>query len=298
VLIRGESGTGKELVARAIHFNGHRRSGPFVAVNCAALTDTLLESELFGHERGAFTGAFRTKIGRMEQAIGGTVFLDEVGDMSPALQTKLLRVLEERAFQRVGGLETIRVDVRFVAATNRDLERAIAEGRFREDLYYRLHVVDIRMPPLRERLGDVPILVEHFLSEAADSRVRAPRQLAPEAMEALMQYSFPGNVRELQNIIERAYVMTDGDTLGVADLPLPQRQESRPRLEQFVSSLENGWAQLQHVVKDLERQLLERTLDAHGERSNSEIARLLGTSRRVLELRLQEFQLQKGRPKG
>jgi two-component system NtrC family response regulator len=295
VLIRGESGTGKELVARALHFTGARKEGPFVAVNCAALTDTLLECELFGHERGAFTGAIRTKIGRLEQANKGTVFLDEVGDMSPALQTKLLRALEERTFVRVGGVETIQVDVRYVAATNRDLEQAIGEGSFREDLYYRLHVVDIRVPPLRERLSDVPLLVDHFLRELAEARGRAPRRLAVEAGEALLRYSFPGNVRELQNVIERAFIMSDGEVLTVQDLPVAERQEARPRLEQFVPSLENGWMRLQHVVKELERQLIERTLAVYADRSNAEIAQLLGTSRRILELRLQEFGIAKGR---
>jgi DNA-binding NtrC family response regulator len=268
-----------------------------VAVNCAALTDTLLESERCGHERGAFTGAIRTKHGRLEQAHRGTVFLDEVGDMSPALQTKLLRALEERAFQRVGGTETIRVDVRFIAATNRDLEQGIAEGRFREDLYYRLNVIRIRVPPLRERLSDIPLLVEHFLDELSASKGRAARRLAPEALEALMRHSFPGNVRELQNIIERAYIMADGDILQLSDLPLQPRQEVKPRLDSFVTSLENGWLQLQQVVKELERQLIERAISLHGDQPNAEIARLLGTSRRVLELRLQEYGISKSRPR-
>jgi DNA-binding NtrC family response regulator len=297
VLVSGESGTGKELVARGIHFGGVRREGPFVAVNCAALTDTLLESELFGHERGAFTGAIRTKVGRLEQANKGTVFLDEVGDMSPALQTKLLRALEERAFQRVGGTETIYVDVRFIAASNRDLEQGIAEGRFREDLYYRLNVIRIQMPPLRARMGDLPLLCNHFLRELAEAKGRAPRQLAPPALEALMQHSFPGNVRELQNMIERAYIMSDGDMLQLSDLPLPPRRDVRPRLDACVTSLENGWMQLQEVVKDLERQLIERAISVHSEMPNADIARLLGTSRRVLELRLQEYGISKGGPK-
>jgi DNA-binding NtrC family response regulator len=297
VLVMGESGTGKELVARAIHYGGSRREGPFVAVNCAALTETLLESELFGHERGAFTGAIRTKPGRLEQAQHGTMFLDEVGDMSPALQTKLLRTIEDHALVRVGGTETIEVDVRFVAATNRDLEQAIADGRFREDLYYWLNVIPIRMPPLRERLTDVPLLAEHFLSELAEAKGRAPRKLAPEALEALLGYSFPGNVRELQNIIERAYILGDGDTLEPSSLPLGQRQGARPRLDAFVTSIENGWLQLQEVVKELERQLIERALAVHGALPNAEIARILGTSRRVLELRMQEFAVGKSRPR-
>jgi two-component system NtrC family response regulator len=295
VLVTGESGTGKELVARAIHSTGHRREGPFVPINCAALTDTLLESELFGHEKGAFTGAIRTKIGRLEQADRGALFLDEVGDMSPALQTKLLRALEERACTRVGGTETIEVDVRYVAATNRDLESAIADGSFREDLYYRLNVIAIRVPPLRERLGDVPLLAEYFLEQAAASSGKPSRELSAEAREALMRYTFPGNVRELQNIIERAQILSDGEVIEAADLPLPDRQRPRPQLDQFISSLEGGWVQLQGVVKELERQLVERVIDAYARRSNAEIARIIGTSRRVLELRLQEFGISKGR---
>jgi len=300
VLITGESGTGKELVARAIHFSGPRKEGPFVPVNCAALTETLLESELFGHEKGAFTGAIRTKAGRLEQAHHGTVFLDEIGEMSPALQTKLLRALEDRTFLRVGGTETIEVDVRFVAATNRDLEQAIADGRFRDDLFYRLNVVAIRVPPLRERISDLPLLVEHFLQEAEEEGAgrRPARRLSQEAREALMRHSFPGNVRELQNLIERARILTDGEGIEAADLPLTNRAQPRPpQLEQFLSSLEGGWSQLQAGVKELERQLVERALEAYGGRPNAEIAEILGTSRRVLELRIQEFAISKNRPR-
>ncbi len=294
VLITGESGTGKELVARGIHYSGHRREGPFAPVNCAALTETLLESELFGHEKGAFTGAIRTKQGRLEQANGGTVFLDEIGEMSPTLQTKLLRALEERSFLRVGGTETIEVDVRFVAATNRDLEAAIAEGHFREDLFYRINVVAIRVPPLRERLGDVPLLVEHFLSEGgAEEPATAVRRLSQEAREALMRHSFPGNVRELQNIIARAQILTDGAVIDAAQMRLPDRPHPRPQLEQFLGALEGGWAQLQEGVKVLERQLVERAMAVYVDRSNAEIAEILGTSRRVLELRIQEFDIRK-----
>jgi len=298
VLVTGESGTGKELVARAIHFTGQRKEGPFVAVNCAALTETLLESELFGHERGAFTGAIRTRPGRLEQAHGGTLFLDEVGDMSPSLQTKLLRALEDRVIVRVGGTETIKVDVRFVAATNRDLQQQIAEGRFREDLFYRLNVIAIHVPPLRERPADIPLLADHFLERADVASGRSARQLSPDARDILMRYSFPGNVRELQNIIERAQILCDGEIIGTSDLPLPDRQRPRPQLDQFIDSLENGWSQLQNEVKELERQLVERALQVFGDRPNAEIAGILGTSRRVLELRVQEFGLSKGRGRG
>jgi two-component system response regulator HydG len=297
VLVTGESGTGKELVARAIHALGRRRERVFVAVNCAALSESLLESEIFGHERGAFTGAHKTKIGRLEQADGGTLFLDEVGEMSPGLQTKLLRALEERAFQRVGGLETLRVDLRLVAATNRDLPRAIADGRFREDLFYRLNVISVHAPPLRERAGDVALLAELFAREKAASLGLPERPLSPGALAALAAYPFPGNVRELENLIERAVVFAEGAAIEAADLPLPESPSvGPPRLEALIGpSVQNGWTRLQALIKDLERQLLVKTMAAHGERSNEEIARLLGTSRRVLELRLAEFGIDKRR---
>jgi DNA-binding NtrC family response regulator len=294
VLVTGESGTGKELVARAVHTLSKRRERAFVAVNCAALSEHLLESELFGHERGAFTGAHKTKIGRLEQASGGTIFLDEVAEMSPALQTKLLRALAEHAFERVGGIETLRVDLRVVAATNRDLASRIAEGAFREDLFYRLNVVSIELPPLRERPGDLPLLAELFLREKAAELSVAPRRLQPEALSALLAYDFPGNVRELENLIERATVLGGGEWISTDELALPQAIRPAPPIEALIGgSLESGWARLQSLEKTLERQLLERAIAAYGERPNEEIARLIGTSRRVLELRLQEFGINK-----
>jgi DNA-binding NtrC family response regulator len=298
VLVTGESGTGKELVARAIHTLGKRRDRPFVAVNCAALTAELLESELFGHERGAFTGAHKTKIGRLEQADGGTIFLDEVGDMSAALQTKLLRALEARSFERVGGLETIHVDLRVIAATNQDLPRAIAEGRFREDLYYRLNVVQVTPPPLRERAGDLPLLCELFLVEKAAELGVPKKRLSPAAFEALQAYAFPGNVRELENLIERATVFAESDEIQAADVPLPStaRPLVAPSLDALIGpDVQDGWSRLAAVTKELERQLLVRALAAWGTRPNEEIARRLGTSRRVLELRIAEFGLKKPR---
>jgi DNA-binding NtrC family response regulator len=296
VLVTGESGTGKELIARAIHALGKRRERPFVAVNCAALSAELLESELFGHERGAFTGAHKMKIGRLEQADGGTIFLDEIGDMSPALQTKLLRALEGRSFERVGGLATITVDLRVIAATNQDLPRAIAEGRFREDLYYRLNVVQVTPPPLRERTGDLPLLCELFLAEKAAELGVPKKRLAPAAFDALSAYAFPGNVRELENLIERATVFADGDEILPADLPLSSRTRSleEPSLDALIGPVvEDGWTRLAAVTNELERQLVVRALAAWGDRPNEEIARRLGTSRRVLELRLAEFGLKK-----
>jgi DNA-binding NtrC family response regulator len=298
VLVTGESGTGKELIAHAVHDAGERKDGPFVAVNCAALAESLLESELFGHEKGAFTGAVRKRAGTLEQADGGTLFLDEVGDMSPALQTKLLRVLETRSFQRVGGNETISVDVRFIAATNRDLTRLVADGAFREDLYYRLNVVAIEAPPVRQRREDIPQLIDHILQSlvAARGAGRPVRAISDEARAALFAYDFPGNVRELENLLERALVLAEGPEIGVADLPMPGPAVPRPRPSidgLLAPGLENGWAELQAHVKELERQLLDRATDLWRDRSNEEIARLLGTSRRVLELRLQEHGLRK-----
>ena len=296
VLVTGESGTGKELVARAIHALSKRREQPFVAVNCAALSADLLESELFGHERGAFTGAHKTKIGRLEQADGGTIFLDEVGDMSPALQTKLLRALEARSFERVGGLDTIHVDLRVVAATNQDLARAMSEGRFREDLYYRLNVVEVTPPPLRERAGDLPRLCELFLAEKAAELGLPRKRLSSEAFEALSSYPFPGNVRELENLIERATLFAEGEEILLADLPLPStaRLPPTPSLEALIGpGPQDGWTRLSSLTRELERQLILRALAAWGDRPNEEIARRLGTSRRVLELRLAEFGLKK-----
>ena len=218
VLVQGESGTGKELIARAIHYNSRRKDRSFVVVSCSALPETLLESELFGHEKGAFTGAVRRRIGRFEMADGGTVFLDEVGEMSVPVQLKLLRVLQEREFERVGGNQTVKVDVRVIAATHKDLHLAMSERLFREDLFYRLNVVPIKLPPLRDRPDDVPFLAAHFLSKYSEKNRKRIMSISPEALSALTRYSYPGNVRELENIIERAVIMEKGDTLGKIDL--------------------------------------------------------------------------------
>jgi Nif-specific regulatory protein len=221
VLLRGESGTGKEVIARAIHRHSPRRDAPFVRVNCAALTETLLESELFGHEKGAFTGATQERKGRFELANGGTLFLDEIGEISPSFQTKLLRVLQEREFERVGGNKPIQVDVRLIFATNRNLEEAVTRGAFREDLYYRINVVAISLPALRERREDIPLLIEHFLRKFNDDNQRQLR-VAPEAMQILLDCNWPGNVRELENCIERTATMTRGDVIRELDLPCQQ----------------------------------------------------------------------------
>ena len=218
VLIHGESGTGKELIARAIHYNSPRKDKPFVVVSCSALPETLLESELFGHEKGAFTGAIRQRIGRFEAAAGGTVFLDEIGEMAMPVQLKLLRVLQEREIERVGGNQTIKTDVRVIAATHRDLQQAMRERHFRQDLFYRLNVVPLKLPPLRERLDDVPLLAAHFLRKFAAKNQRPEKSLSRDALGALCSYAYPGNVRELENIIERAVIMEKGDTVQRADL--------------------------------------------------------------------------------
>ncbi len=219
VLIRGESGTGKEVIAEGIHYAGDRRKGPFIRVNCGAIPPALLESELFGHEKGAFTGAVKRKLGKFELANGGTIFLDEIGEMAKDMQVKLLRVLQQKEFDRVGGEETIRVDVRIIAATNRNLEDMMRTGDFREDLYYRLNVIPILLPPLRERIEDIPLLVEHFAKKVAERTHRKAPVVTPEAMQLLMRYRWPGNVRELENVMERVITLLEGDTITEGRLP-------------------------------------------------------------------------------
>ena len=235
VLITGESGTGKELIARAIHFNSPRRDKPFISVNCSALSETLLESELFGHERGAFTGAVTQRKGRFELAHGGSLFLDEVGDMSTALQVKLLRVLQEMQFERVGGTKTLQVDARLVTASNRELDREVELGRFREDLYYRLKVVHIKVPPLRERRDDIPLLVYHFLEKAAEANRIPVKRVSHEALKYLCQHDWLGNVRELENVIERAVILCDGDDVSPQDLPEELFQQRLPGITKETS---------------------------------------------------------------
>lgn len=234
VLILGESGTGKELVARALHYGSSRKNKPFVPINCGAIPEDLLESELFGYEKGAFTGAIATKIGRFEAANDGTVFLDEIGDMSPGLQVKILRVLQEKEFERVGGRNTIKVDVRVVAATNQDLEKAVAEKKFRNDLYYRLNVIPVNLPPLRERNEDIPVLVDHFIEKISTRKRKRIKGTAPDAMRLLEAYDWPGNIRELENLIERLVVLKeDGSSITLRDLPDKIRQA---KLEGFTLS--------------------------------------------------------------
>ncbi len=246
ILILGESGTGKELLARAIHNESPRANGPFVAVSCVALPETLLESELFGHEKGAFTDAISQKKGKFELAHGGTLFLDEIGDISPKLQLALLRVLEEREFTRVGGTQPIRVDVRIIAATNRDLKRAVDEGHFRDDLYYRLNVISIKIPPLRERKEDIPLLAQHFVEKFNIELGKRVERISEEAMKKLMAYHWPGNVRELENVIERAMVITKGSVIRPEEIQLPT-EETPPAEDKSLRAVERA-----HILRVLE----------------------------------------------
>src|SRR5258706_4652321 len=282
VIIYGESGTGKELVARALHYQSDRRERPFYAVNVAALPESILEAELFGHEKGAFTGAEMRKICLLEQASVSTVFLDEVGDLKRDLQVKLLRALQEREILRVGGTERIHIDVRIVAATNQDLERGVREGRFREDLYYRLNVIPIALPPLRERRTDIPLLVEHFIAKYAGARKRA---ITDEALKILMGYDWPGNVRELESVIERALLRDDDDRILPDDLPAAVRSGLSARRGLFDLDIPESGID----IEGLERALIVKALQKAGG-NVSRAARLLGLSRRTLQYRLEKMQ--------
>lgn len=256
VLITGESGTGKELAARAIHLNSSRRTGPFVAVNCSAFAESLIESELFGHEKGAFTGAVKSKVGRFELANGGTLFLDEIGDLSITVQTKLLRVLETREIERVGSNKSIKIDTRIIAATNKDLEKEIEAGRFREDLYYRINVMNIQLPPLRERKDDLPILVNHFIEKFNSKFDRNIKHFSSSAFDILMDYNWPGNIRELENVIEHCFVLCDSDIIQIEHLP------KRLREGEFNTIQSSGTNNFNHI-KDAERNIIINTLKKH-----------------------------------
>ena len=282
-LIYGESGTGKELIARAIHYNSPRRSRPFLAINCAALPEPLLESELFGHEKGAFTGAIARKIGLFEEASGSTLFLDEIGDLGMAMQAKLLRTLQQKEIRRVGGNDSIRVDVRIIAATNKNLTRLMQEGKFREDLYYRLNVLTISLPPLRERTTDIPRLVDHFIARHASAAGRTVRGIDDRALAVLMQYRWPGNVRQVESAIERAVLLADGAKIRIEDLP----QEVRQKENAGVLAIEIPDTGVSFEA--LEKQLLEQALQKG--RSISAAARLLGMTRRTFQYRLKKFGL-------
>ena len=283
VLIQGESGTGKELAAHAIHHLSPRAKEKFLAVHCAALAPELLASELFGHEKGAFTGAFERRIGRFEQAKGGTLFLDEIGEIDAGTQVKILRVLGERSFERVGGGQTFQTDVRLIAATNRDLARLVGEGKFREDLYFRLHVVPLTMPPLRDRKVDIPLLVDAFLRESAAENGKAFRELAPEAMTAVLDYDWPGNVRELRTAIEHGVVMSTADRIALRDLPASVRNRRHD-----APPASSGGLNLQETETALILRALE---DCRGNRTDA--ARMLGISRRTLHRRLKDLNISK-----
>ena len=285
VLILGESGTGKELIAKAIHHLSPRRNGPLVTVHCAALPATLLESELFGHEKGAFTGAHQRHIGRFEQANGGTLFLDEIGEIDPVVQIKLLRFLGERTFERVGSTKTLTADLRLVAATNKRLEDLVKAGAFREDLYYRLKVVEIHLPALRERRGDVPLLAQSFLREFARANEKAVKDFAPEALEALEAYAWPGNVRELRSAIEHAVLFCRGERVTLRDLPAELRNASQPA----ETEMDAGAGPLN--IKEAERQLIVKALKETGS-NRTAAAERLGMSRRTLHRKLRAYHLE------
>ena len=282
ILIRGESGTGKEMVASAIHYNSLRADKPFIKVNVAALPETLVESELFGHERGAFTGAVQRKQGRFELAQGGTIFLDEIGDLSPNVQLKLLRVIQEREFTRLGGTTTLKADVRLLAATHRDLEQALAKATFREDLYYRLNVFPIYLPPLRERMADIPLLAEHFLNKYNTEHQKAVKRLSAPALDLLMQYPWPGNVRELENIIERAVLVCDEDTILSVHLP-PSLQRQEPG----ACSTSGLASQVEKLEKELITEALRQTRG-----NQSKAAHMLDTSLRILGYKIKQYAIE------
>ncbi|RJO66250.1 MAG: sigma-54-dependent Fis family transcriptional regulator [Myxococcales bacterium] len=280
VLIRGESGTGKELVARAIHRRSRRAGRPLVAVNCAAFTETLIESELFGHEKGAFTGAYKQTKGRVESAHGGTLFLDEIGDLSPTAQSKLLRLIQERTFERVGSAQSLSADVRIIGATHRNLEKLIEEGKFREDLYYRINVIAIDLPPLRERMEDIGVLLNTFLAEFKAKYQKPALTVAREAVAAMERYDWPGNVREMRNLVENLVILAQGERIAPADLP--EKLSARS-----VSDNEAAWLSGAYTLDEVEREVIRRTLLRTGG-NKSEAAKLLGIGLKTLYRRLSE----------
>lgn len=286
ILIQGESGTGKELIARFIHYNSRRSKGPFIKVNCAALAEGVLESELFGHEKGAFTGSIRQRKGRFELAHQGTIFLDEIADLAAGVQVKLLRVIQEGELERVGGEQTIRVDTRIIAATNKDLNEMVRKSQFREDLYYRLNVIPIELPPLRKRKSDIPELVEFFLKRLARENKRKGIQIDPEAMELLLDYPWPGNIRELENVLERAVVLCDSDRITANELPFVH--EASATSPEVPIQIFNG--NLDDRLADMEKQLLLKAMqEAHGVKTRA--ARSLGIKTSTLYYKLEKYGL-------
>jgi len=285
VLLQGESGTGKELLARLIHELSPRSTKAIITVNCGALPESLIESELFGHEKGAFTGATARRIGRFEEADGGTLFLDEIGELTMPVQVKLLRFLQEREFQRVGGNANIRADVRIISATNRDLEGMVKEGRFREDLFYRLNVVLMSIPPLRERREDIPVLIDHFLKRFASENGKDIRGISSEARDALMKYDYPGNVRELENILERAVVIARNEVLSLEDLPFRET-----RVTSHEETAEEGEGMLRGAMVSLEKQMIQDAMEKTGYHQ-TRAAEMLGLSERMLRYKLKKYGL-------
>lgn len=295
VLICGESGTGKELVARAIHYNSARSTFPFVAVNCSAVPETLLESELFGHMKGSFTGAIANKAGLFEVANGGTIFLDEIGDTTPAIQVKLVRVIQEREFRRVGGSQDIKVDVRIVAATNKDLEKAVADGSFREDLYYRLDVIPIKLPPLRLRSGDIPLLVDHFLDRFSKESGKPMPVLSPEAMQVLLAHEWRGNVRELENLIERVVAFSTGGVVTDAEVRgWLHRPVAPPSAHGVPADLPEDGIDLEGLINGIEKDLLLKALE-RTKWVKKKAARLLRLNTRSFRYRLEKYAIKGGR---
>lgn len=290
VLISGESGTGKELIAGAIHYNSPRKEGPFIKLNCAAITETLLESELFGHERGAFTGADRRKEGRFYQAHGGSLFLDEVSEMSLTMQVKLLRVLQEREITRVGGEQTIQVDVRVIAATNKNLTDLIGKGEFREDLYYRLNVVNLEIPPLRQRQEDIPLLAQHFLELFAAKNRKKIKGFTPQALDNLIRHNWPGNVRELMNAVERTVVLSRAEYLSAKDFPLIAGGGTKNDEDPSDPTKINIDGDI--PLEEVEKATILKTLDAAGG-NKSETARRLGITRKTLHKKLKAYGVMK-----
>jgi len=283
VLITGESGTGKELVARALHYRSKRRDKPFIAINCAAIPDTLIEAELFGHEKGAFTDAQQRRLGQFELANQGTLFLDEIADVSASTQAKLLRVLQEREFTRLGSTQSIKVDVRLVTATNKDLESAMRKGAFREDLYYRINVVPIHLPPVRERREDIPLLLRHFISKKSTERGQPHKQIVPEALSLLMHYPWPGNIREMENVVEQILTMSDSEQITPDHLPLHLRSGTKG--SQMKDEVTTGQRNFEYAVMEFERELIVDAL----KRANfvqTHAAQLLGISRRILKYKM------------
>jgi DNA-binding NtrC family response regulator len=284
VLIRGESGTGKEVIANAIHYASPRSGKPLVKVSCSAIPETLLESELFGHEKGAFTGAVQKRIGRFEEANGGTIFLDEIGDLSPGTQVKLLRILQEKEFQRLGSNLSLKTDVRVIAATHRNLEEAMKQSLFREDLYYRLNVITIQLPPLRERREEIPLLIDYFLKKYSKENQKSISDISKEARALLLRHPYPGNVRELENFIERAVVLCRGEVIATRDLPFHLQEEKSERSWEFPEKEKS----LPESLEEIERDLIVRALHQH-QGIQTKAAESLGISERVLRYKIKKY---------